>query len=423
MSPLTAPFGCNAREAMAAWRSGSTAIPAGPSGDGGTDAVAATPRVMRAMNERLLLAQLHRDGPSTRPDLAERSGLSKPTVATALTTLEQDGLVRVAGRRTGVRGPAAVLFEIRPDSGFVLGLDVGRNYVRGAIADITGLVLARESRAVRLTSAHNRLDALRRLAESLTKQAGITISDLAQTVVGSPGVFDERRAALTMARNLPGWEHPEIVADLAGIFGVGTLLENDVDLAALAERDHGAGRDVGTFCVVWVGTGIGMGLVIDGLLHRGAHGAAGEIAFLPVAEGEIGRRDVRAHGELEAVASAAAVVRAARDAGLSNPVSARRVFAAAADGDRRAVGIVRREARLVAKAVASVVAVVDPELVILGGGIGQAPGFADAVVAELRAMSPVVLRLQASELGDGAVVDGAVASAVDLAWQRVLARS
>jgi predicted NBD/HSP70 family sugar kinase len=398
-------------------------VHAGPRGDGTPESVAATPRLMRAMNERLLLAQLHRAGPASRPDLAERSGLSKPTVATALANLELDGLVRVAGRRTGMRGPAAVLFEIRPDSNFVLGLDVGRNYVRGAIADITGFVLARESRAVRLTSARNRLDALKRVAGELATSAGISLSDVAQTVVGSPGVYDERRAALTMARNLPGWEHPEIVADLAGIFGESTLLENDVDLAALAEQTQGAGKDVNTFCVVWVGTGIGMGLVIDGQLHRGAHGAAGEIAFLPVAETSLTRRGVREHGELEAVASAAAVVRAAKEIGMGNPVSARRVFAAAADGDRRSIGIVRREARYVARAVASVVAVVDPELVILGGGIGGAPGFADAVSAELRAISPIVPELRASALGDDAVVDGAVASAVEHAWRRVLSRA
>lgn len=377
---------------------------------------------MRAMNERLLLTRLHRDGPASRPDLAQRSGLSKPTVATALANLEHDGLVQVAGRRTGVRGPAAILYEVRPDAGFVLGLDVGRNYVRGAIADITGRVLARRSRAVRLTSARNRLDALRRLAGELAESEGIGMNDVVQTVVGSPGVYDERRAALTMARNLPGWEEPEVVADLAGIFGETTVVENDVDLAALAERDRGVGRDVGTFCVVWVGTGIGMGLVIDGRLHRGAHGAAGEIAYLPVAESGTARRGVRGHGELEVVASAAAVVRSARESGIAAPLSARRVFAAASDGDRRAMNVVRRESRYVARAVTSVISVVDPELIVLAGGIGRAPGFLDAVAGELRTLSPILPELRVSALGDDAVVDGAIASAIERAWEHVLTR-
>jgi predicted NBD/HSP70 family sugar kinase len=393
------------------------------SGNGTMGAVAATPRLMRAMNERLLLEHLNMDGSVSRPDLARRSGLSKPTVATALANLERDGLVQVAGRRGGVRGPAAVLYEIRPEAGYVLGLDVGRQYVRGALADITGTVQARRSRAVRMTSARHRLAQLEGLGNELVAAAGVELGDITQTVIGSPGVYDPRRGALTMARNLPGWEDPEVVADLQKVFGEATVVENDVDAAALAERDHGYGQDVGTFCVVWVGTGIGMGLVIDGQLHRGAHGAAGEIAFLPVADHGMNAREARHHGQLEAVASAAAVVREARLIGLSGPLSARRVFSAAANGDARALAVVRREANHVARAVTSVMAVVDPELVILGGGIGQAPGFAEAVIDELKTLAPFVPELRASALGDDAVVEGCVASARERAWRRVLERA
>src|SRR5579863_4388554 len=393
------------------------------SSDGATGPLAATPRLMRAMNERLLLEHVHNAGSASRPDLARSSGLSKPTVATALATLERDGLVQIAGRRGGVRGPAAVLYEIRPEAGYVLGLDVGRQYVRGAIADITGSIRARSSRAVRLTSARHRLAELERLGKELAGTAGISLGDITQTVIGSPGVYDSRRGALTMARNLPGWEHPEVVADLQEVFGKATVVENDVDVAALAERDHGYGQDVGTFCVVWVGTGIGMGLVIEGQLHRGAHGAAGEIAFLPVGDRGVSAREARHHGQLEAVASAAAVVREARSVGLGGPLSARRVFTAAAKGDSRALSVVRREAHHVARAVTAVMAVVDPELVILGGGIGQAPGFAEAVIEELRSLAPFVPELRASALGDDAVVFGCVSSGMDRAWRRVLERA
>ena len=158
------------------------------SGNGTMGAVAATPRLMRAMNERLLLEHLNMDGSVSRPDLARRSGLSKPTVATALANLERDGLVQVAGRRGGVRGPAAVLYEIRPEAGYVLGLDVGRQYVRGALADITGTVQARRSRAVRMTSARHRLAQLEGLGNELVAAAGVELGDITQTVIGSPGV-------------------------------------------------------------------------------------------------------------------------------------------------------------------------------------------------------------------------------------------
>jgi len=172
---------------------------------------------------------------------------------------------------------------------------------------------------------------------------------------------------------------------------------------------------------VSVGTGIGMGLVIDGKLHRGAHGAAGEIAYLPLAGGSVDDEEARRHGALEAAVSASAVVRAARRNGLRGPLSARRVFAAAAGGDPRAGAVVTEEARLVAGAIASVVAVVDPPLVVLGGGIGRAPGFLEAVRVELASLSPLAPPLRVSALGDDAVVDGSLALGLERAWELVLA--
>jgi predicted NBD/HSP70 family sugar kinase len=383
---------------------------------------------MRAMNERLMLEVIRSDGPISRTDLARVSGLSKPTVAVAVASLERDGLVREGGVRTGVRGPAALLYEVRPAAAFVLGLDVGREYVRGAIADITGSVRARRARRVRTASAERRVSELVALADELAGEAGTRRARLAQVVVGSPGVLDPSRGALTAARNLPGWERPDVVQELREALGRSAIVENDVALAALAERDLGHGRGVGTFCFVSVGTGIGMGLVIDGRLHRGVHGAAGEIAYLPIggpgAEGRpAATASVRSHGELESAASAAAVVRAARQAGASAPGSARRVFAAAAGGDRAAQHVVAAEVELVAKAIASVVAVVDPELVVLGGGIGRAPGFAAAVSHAVEPIVPFAPGVVVSALGDDAVTDGCLAMGTELAWRRLLERT
>ena len=185
----------------------------------------------------------------------------------------------------------------------------------------------------------------------------------------------------------------------------------------IAERVHGHGRDVDSFAFLSVGTGIGMGLVIGGKLHRGAHGAAGEIAYLPISHGRgVDVKDARRRGPLEAAASAAAIVRAARRSGMAGALSARRVFAAAADGDVLANSVVAEEVQVVARAICAVVAVADPALVVLGGGVGQAPGFADAVAAQLRAMSPVVPEVRVSALGDDAVVDGCLAESMDRAW-------
>jgi predicted NBD/HSP70 family sugar kinase len=137
----------------------------------------------------------------------------------------------------------------------------------------------------------------------------------------------------------------------------------------------------------------------------------------------VSTRDVRTHGRLETAAAAAAVVSAARRRGMTGGVSARRVFVAAADGDGRAAEVVADEVNLVAQAVASVVAVVDPEMVVLGGGIGQAPDFAAAVAEALEPMVPFTPEILVSALGEAAVVDGCLAMGTEMAWQQVLSRT
>jgi predicted NBD/HSP70 family sugar kinase len=322
-------------------------------------------------------------------------------------------------------GPAAVLYEVRPEAGFVLGLDVGRQYLRGAVADISGEVRARLSVPSEASTGLARANDLVKLAETLVAEAGLQMSDITQTVVGSPGVYDPVRRALSMAGALPGWEKPEVLDTLRRAFGTHLMVENDIDAAALAEQAHGHGRDVHSFVFVSIGTGIGMGVVLGGKLHRGRHGAAGEIGFMPLAghgpTEPADERDARRRGELEAAASAAGVVRAAKRAGATGSITARDVFAAAERGDEWAVGVVADEALLIARAVCAVVTVIDPDLVVLGGGIGQAGGLVDAVGTQLRRIAPMMPDLKVSALAADAVVDGCLAAAVDKAWRIVTA--
>ena len=379
-----------------------------------TELAAARPPLIRAMNEQLLLGHIRLSGPVSRADLARISGLSKPTVSLALANVERTGLVRIAGQRTGVPGRTAQLYEVRPEAGFVLGLDIGLKYLRGAVADLAGEVRTRDSRKVGATSVRGRLAELVELADDLCARAGTARQTVTQTVIGTPGVYDPQRNAIALTGGLAGWDRPAALAGLREAFGPSVALENDVDAAALAERTHGYGRDQESFAFVHIGTGIGMGLVLDGRLRRGVHGVAGEIAFMPLDEEPSG--EARRRGQLEAMAAASGVVRAARKAGMRGPVSARSVFAAAAKGDERAKAVVAEEARLVARAICTVITVVDPALIVLGGGIGQAPGFAAAVSTALRAMSPVMPEVKVSALGSDVVVDGCLAEGASLAW-------
>jgi predicted NBD/HSP70 family sugar kinase len=248
---------------------------------------------------------------------------------------------------------------------------------------------------------------------------------------------------------LPGWDQPEAVIRLRAAFGPALAIENDADAAALAERALRVGQEADDFAYVHVGSGIGMGLVLGGRLHRGVHGVAGEIAFMPLGgdpqawadppgadaaasaldervtagpEGVImDPAEARRRGTLEAAGAADGIVRAARRAGLTGLATAQGVFEAAAAGDKRAAAVVAGEARLVAAAICCVISVVDPSLIILGGGIGQAPGFAEAVTAALAEIAPVLPEVKVSAHGTDVVVDGCLAEATAMAWTQLIA--
>jgi predicted NBD/HSP70 family sugar kinase len=408
--------------------------------------VAARPALIRALNEQLLLDHIRSSGPYSRADLARVSGLSKPTVSLALANLERAGLVRLAGQRTGMPGRTALLYEVRPEAGFVLGLDIGLRYLRGAVADLAGEIRARLSVPVRAITVAGRVAELVELADELCARAGITRAAVIQTVVGSPGVYDPQRNLMALTGGLPGWDQPEALAGLRTAFGPALAIENDVDAAALAERALGVGQEHDNFAFVHVGSGVGMGLVLGGRLHRGVHGVAGEIAFLPIggdpdvwadtgagAGANDGRvtagpegviidpEEARRRGTLETAAGADGVVRAARRVGLPRLATPRQIFEAAAAGDERAAAVVAGEARLVAAAICCVISVVDPSLIVLGGGIGQAPGFAGAVTAALAEIAPVLPDVKVSALGTDVVVDGCLAEAAALAWTQLIA--
>jgi predicted NBD/HSP70 family sugar kinase len=385
--------------------------------------LAARPSLMRALNEQMILEHIRRFDCVSRSDLTAGSGLSKPTVAAALATLEKGGLIQVAGRISGRRGRAPTLYQLRPEAGFVLGLDVGREYVRGAVADLSGAVRARGQRKVHPASSAGRVSELVALADELVATVKIKRSTVTQTVIGSPGIYDRRRDALFMARGLPGWQRPQVLAELRRAFGENMVVENDINLAALAERDVGTAHGVKNFGFVSVGTGIGLGLIIDGKLHRGSHGGAGEIAFMTLgSDASVDPKDARRRGWLESAASAAGVVRAAKQAQMSGVVTARRIFAEAEHGDVLCTRIVADKAKLMARALASITAVVDLDLVVLGGGIGQGDYFVELVRRELHPLVRLPIAVRASALGEDAIVQGSLAVGAEHAWQRVMKR-
>ena len=381
-----------------------------------------TPAGMRELNQRAVLDRLRLSGGATRPQVAKETGLSKPTVGQALADLEQRGLVRPVGRTSAGPGRAAVVYEANPAAGHVLALDIGRERIRVAVADLAGAVVARVDERNRCRSAGALVRTVRDLAEQTTADAGMKLADVVCTVVGSPGVPDPTTRTLRLAPNLPGWGRAGLLDELESVLGPNVVVENDANLAALGEHSSGAARGVDVFACITVGTGIGMGIVVGGELFRGARGAAGEVGFLPWGEPADESRPP-SRGLLETAAAANSVVEMARARGLHQVRSAREVFGLAGSGDARALAAVAEEAGRLAFVVASVVAVIDPELVVLGGGIGSnVELLRDPLEAALRRSTPLTPRIVGGELGDGAVLAGAVAIALRSAHELVFAR-
>jgi predicted NBD/HSP70 family sugar kinase len=395
----------------------------GGSGQAAVAITAGTPSLLRAINERTVLELIHNRGPLSRAQVARVSGLSKPTVSLALAGLLTARLVREVGRSRGDRGPSALLYEVNPAAGWVVGIDVGRKWVRAAIADISGKIVARRDERARVTSQRSLIGQIGSIAHGLAREAGVDWRQVTQAALGSPGVFDPARGYVAMAPNLPGWGRHGLVEAVREQLGQNVAFENDVNLAALAERDYGLGRNLRNFVLLSIGTGIGLALVIDGQLRRGAHGAAGEIAYMPIGPGDPKDPANRRRGTFEEAAAAAGIVREAKRLGMRGPLTAESVFSSARRGNRAARRVVDLEAERLALAIATITPVLDPELVILGGGVGRSGDLLlEPIERELRQILPFRPTIAASVLGDDAVLQGAVTIALEAARERVFAR-
>src|SRR3954463_11887826 len=243
--------------------------------------VKGTPALLRTLNQGALMQRLREGGPISRAQLARDTGLSKPTVSQALAELETAGLVRAVGLAAPARGRTAILYEPDPTAGYVVGIDIGRAWIRVAVADLGGSIIARRDSPNRARTGAAVVRTTAREARAVVKGAGVGWKRVVHTVVGSPGVFDPVTGRLWHAPNLPDWSKPGLADELRAALTPSTAIDNDANLAAVGERDFGRGRDARTFVYVELGTGLGLGIVIDGELYRGARGGAGEVGYIP----------------------------------------------------------------------------------------------------------------------------------------------
>ncbi len=388
-----------------------------------------TPRVLRAMNDRAALDLLLEHGPLSRTRIGKLTGLSKPTASQLLARLEAAGLVVATGTAAGRPGPNAQLYTVNAAAAHVAGLDVNAQRILAAVADVTGETVGQ----FELRTPGRRADSVvRQVADALdgaVKDAGLTRSDVHRLVIGTPGAFDPGTGRLRYASHLPGWHSTSLLDELAAFLPMPVEYENDVNLVAVAEQRLGAARGHDDFVLLWNEEGLGAALVINGRLHRGFTGGAGEVGFLPVPGAPLVRQVTKANsGGFQELAGAQVLARLARELGIEDEavrgpgthqeIAATLVGRAAEAVERGESGpyvrLLDRYATGLATGLASMLAVLDPEVVVLSGELisrGGEPlrGRVAAELAELAASRP---RLIAGEVTHRPVLRGALESAL-----------
>jgi predicted NBD/HSP70 family sugar kinase len=394
----------------------------------GTRGRPGTPSLLRELNDRAALGLLLGGEMLTRSQISEYTGVSKVTVSQMLTRLEERGLVTVAGEQAGGRGPNAALYSVVPSSAYVAGLYVESDLVSAAVADVTGRRVAELSGNP--NGSGDPVELVRSTVEQACAAAGLDVTRLSALVIGSPGVVDPRTGDPQLAVNLPAW-HEGALDALKSAWHTPVVIENDVNLAAMAEQADGAAAGADDFVLAWLGVGLGLATMLGGRLHRGTTGAAGEIGYLPV-HGAPLHTDIRhpASGGFQSLAGGSAVRELAARHGFAAPTPAEAVRAAlsAAEGGEGEEGeegeaFLSELAHRVAVGVASVCVVLDPGLVVLGGEVGRAGGtvLADRVAAAVASIWPSRPRVVPTSVPGEPVLRGAMQAAVAQARTALLA--
>ena len=301
----------------------------------------------RQLSQRSVFEALLHRSPISRADLAKVTGLSKQTTSEVIDAFEQQGLVRPIGRTSGNVGRTAVLYELSPEGGHVLGIDLGARRLTVALADIAGRVLAEAAEPTDNRGGAWAIDQIARLSDRLARDNHTHPSRIRSIVLATPGVVNPKSGAIEMAPNIAGLGQLNVVGLLGEKLGGRVVFENDINLALLGEIWHGCAQNLANVAFLALGSGVGLGLYVNGQLVRGENGAAGEIAYLPIG-GDPLQAESRLQGCLEYQVGATGVVRRYREAGGSEVESVRQVFERAQAGDTRAADVVDETARLTA---------------------------------------------------------------------------
>lgn len=374
-----------------------------------------TTPVLRQISVRAVMDVLLNAGATSRADLAKLTGLSKQTMSEVIRVLESGGFVRVKGVTSGRVGRAAVIYEVDPEAGYVVGAELGVTSLRVSLANLVGGIVASTEAPAEALSGTALLSALGGLKDELIAGAGIAPDKVRVAAVAMPGVVEPDSGRLSLSPNLPGLGAVDVRTLLVAELGCTVVIENDINAAVIGESWGGCAVGVDEVAFVSLGTGIGLGALAGGRLIRGMSGAAGEIGFLPIGDDPAGA-DSLERGALESAIGGRGIRVRYRALGGDAGLTPADIFAAAATGsDPAAVAAAHDIARIAALAMVAVHAVLEPRKIVVGGIVGRLPGVVEMIRAELATVSRRPIAVEASTLGARAALTGAVALALNQA--------
>jgi len=332
-----------------------------------------------------------------------KNGLTTSESATA-------GAIRLLSKAGWIE-PRGSDYIVSTRRGLVIGLDLGGTKLRGAIGNMAGDILFEYEQPTANDAPDSALAQMAEMARGLAAQAGVAMDAVQQLTIGVPGVVaPDGRVALSP--NVSFDRDTPLAATLQKRLGVPVTVDNDGNLSAYGELIAGCGRERGTHSLAFlaIGTGIGMGLIVDGHVLHGNGGGAGEIAFLPFGADPLAAAEASPAGAFEAAVGTDGIRRAYADR-TGDAIEVREIFDRADGGDGNAAAVIAQTVHSIAIGVASVIALLDPGVVVVGGGIGARPGLAKRIGALTSRLVPTACDVVPSALGDRAGVIGAVSFA------------
>src|SRR5512133_1557910 len=370
---------------------------------------------MRGINRSAILEIIRRESPIARTTIAQRLGVSLPTVMRIVDGLMEEGFVRAQGKTEWSGGRRRPLLEFNADGYVVLGVDMGgTEKLYGAISTIGGLIINEVDIDRRGASGEECYQLLMELIDTLLASPGLKGRKVRGIGVGAPGITHHRQGIVKWAYAL-NWKDFPLKERLTKRYKLPITVDNDVNLAALGEYWYGAGQSIQNMVMIVDGAGIGAGIIIDGTLYRGSTEASGEIGHSIPGREFLGRSYLD-FGSLESVASGTAIItrarealRSRRDSSTLDHLRASEVFVSAQRGEKWASAIVRDVVDYLAIAVANLTVSFDPQLIVLGGGMTSfAHMLVGPILRRIDGTIPTGPELVVSILGLRATVMGAV---------------